>query len=257
MHEDLTDLGSVAPVWEENARGVRPFLHLAPVAPDSLYHARLDGIAVGHLDRRGQDLGESEASPLRYHRHEATRRTWSDHRVHAGGRRIVQLLALEVVGCRPGGSYTRRVDPDDALLDRMVDERLRLTAPRQPVPHRGGRAQHRGGRIHRVSALLKHHRSGRGGHRLPGDRDPMLGVQHRLLCTLSGDEARRAECGSQSERGEARQGLHGNPPCGCYANVLRRIATLLRHVVEVNHCFSMGHSRRVSFLSPDTSDDVA
>ena len=52
--------------------------------------------------------------------------------------------------------------------------------------------------------------------------------------TDDGGGGRRAGCGGQSGRGEARQALHDDPPCGGMPNQLHEVGILLRRVVVVN-----------------------
>ena len=85
---------------------------------------------------------------------------------------------------RPGRRDPEPVDGDDLAGLRVVDERLRLAAPGQHVPHRRGGCEHRAGRVDCVAAALEHARAGGGRERLAGDRHPVRAVQRRLLCLL-------------------------------------------------------------------------
>ena len=91
------------------------------------------------------------------------------------------------LGRRSGGRDAEGVDTDDLFSVRVVDERLRLTAPAQRVPHRARGCDHRGGGVDGIAALLKDHRTGRGGQRLSGHRHPMRCVEWRFLRALSED----------------------------------------------------------------------
>src|SRR5881396_793497 len=53
------------------------------------------------------------------------------------------------------------VDADHLAGARIVDQRLRLAAPGEHVPHRGDGGEHRACRVHRVPTLLEHHGAGR------------------------------------------------------------------------------------------------
>lgn len=75
---------------------------------------------------------------------------------------------------------TERIDPDHVAGAGVEEQRLRLPAPSQRVPHRAGGRKHRAGGVQRVSTFLEGHRSGGRGEGLAGDRDPVAAGEHRL-----------------------------------------------------------------------------
>ena len=135
--------------------------------------SRLDRIAVRQLDGRREHLVETQRAELGEHRHDPAGRA----RRHRGERpvlgRVLHPVRLEELRRRAGRRHAERVDADDLAGVRVVDQRLRLAAPGQRVPHRGGRGDHGAGRIDRVAALLEDDRAGGGRQRLAGDRHPM------------------------------------------------------------------------------------
>ena len=146
------------------------------------------------LDRRLEHLGERQRAVLGEHHEQAARRARRDGR---------QRAVLGRVAASPGRGRTSAVAPVGAtpsaliaitlLGARIVDQRLRLAAPAERVPHRRGRGEHRAGRVDRVAAALEHHRAGGRRERLAGDRHPVLAVQRRLLGAL----LRRRDGGGQ------------------------------------------------------------
>ena len=116
-------------------------------------------------------------------------------------RRVGHPLAAEELGRGAGRRDAERVDADDLPGLGVEDERLRLAAPAQRVPHRAGGGEHRAGGVDGVAALLEHHRAGGGGERLAGDRHPVPAVQHRL-----GGARRPGAAGEDGEQERRRRG---------------------------------------------------
>ena len=112
-----------------------------------------------------------------------------------------------------------RVDADDLLRLRVVDEGLRLAAAER-IPHRGHRAKHAARGVDGVAALLKNHRAGGGAERLASDRHPVPAVEGRFDRSLSGrgrSESRAARQSSEAALGAFRppilsEGLRPSAP---------------------------------------------
>ena len=128
-------------------------------------------------------------------------------------------LRLKNSGVAPVGATPRRVDADDLLRVRVVDQRLRLAAPAERVPHRAGGGEHRARGVDRVAALLEHHRAGRRGERLAGDRHPVRAVQRRLLRLLRQQRRRDQHDEYGDFEGAAGHGAYCKPASrGCPAH---------------------------------------
>jgi hypothetical protein len=92
-----------------------------------------------------------------------------------------EAFSFVELGRGAGWSDAEGVDADDFFRVRVVDERLRLTAPGERVPHGAVGGDHGRGGIDGVAALLKNHRAGGGAERFAGDGHPVRAVQRRLL----------------------------------------------------------------------------
>ena len=120
-------------------------------------------------------------------------------------------LRLEELRRRAGRRDAEAVDRDDLARLRVVDERLRLAAPGQHVPHRRGRGEHRAGGVDRVAAALEHARARGRRERLAGDRHPVRAVQRRLLRLLL------RERGAVDERAQRQSRRGGGAKCDRHA----------------------------------------
>ena len=116
----------------------------------------------------------------REHHHDAAGRARRNRRERPELRRIFVTFALEELRRGAGRRGAERVDADDLARVRVVDQRLRLAAPAERVPHRGSCSDHRARGVDRVAALDEHRRAGSRGERLAGDGDPVLPMQRRL-----------------------------------------------------------------------------
>ena len=112
---------------------------------------------------------------------QAARRARRHGRERAVFGRRVQAARAEEFRRGARGRDAERVDRAHVAAARIEDQRLGLAAPGERVPHRGGRGQHRAGRVDGVAAARERQRTGGRGQRLARDGDPMLAVQ-RGLC---------------------------------------------------------------------------
>ena len=126
---------------------------------------------------------ELELAELSEHHDDSTGRTrrYCCERSELGW--IFVAFALVKFWCRAGRRNAERVHANDFLSVRVIDKRLRLSAPTQDVPHRRCRGNHRARSIHGVATLHKDFRTRRGSERFACDCDPVLSMQ-RWLCRL-------------------------------------------------------------------------
>ncbi len=188
--------------------GIGPLDEARALAFDVIGRLRLDRIAVGEADRGLEHFGERKPAEFGEHGEDSARRPRRDRGKRPVGRRIVHALRAEELRGGPGGSHAQRIDADHLARVRVVDERLRLAAPVQHVPHRGGRGDHRAGGVHGVTALEEDLRSGGCTQRLAGDGHPLLRVKRRLLRALR--MRLRAQRSDEEEKDES--GNHGDAP---------------------------------------------
>ena len=184
LAEDLASPGCfalLAGVRQHHPLRVRPLLQLLLPAFDPVGGLAVDRIAVGELDRRRQHLAERKPAVLGQHQHQAARCARRQRCERTVGGRILVALRAEELWSGARGRDAEAVDGDHLLRPRVVDQRLRLAAPRQHVPHGRCRRDHRAGGIHRIAAFLEGYCAGRGGERLARDRHPVAAVQRRLL----------------------------------------------------------------------------
>ncbi len=184
LAEDLARLrrfACLAEVRQHHLLRIGPFLQLVAPALDRVRGFGFDRIAVRELDGGRQHLGQRQPAVFGEHQHQAAGRARRHGRERSVRGRIGVTLAAIELRRRPGRRDAEAVDRDHLLRMRIVDERLRLAAPAQRVPHRRGGRDHRAGGVHGVAAALEHHRAGGRGQRLAGDRHPLLPVQRRLL----------------------------------------------------------------------------
>ncbi len=115
---------------------------------------------------------------------------------------------LEELGRCTGGRDAERVNADHLTPVRVVDQRLRLAAPAEDVPHGGDGAEHGAGRVDGVAALEEHHCAGRRTQRLAGDRHPVPSVQHRFHGPLRLQARRGDNDGQEYEKADGRREGH-------------------------------------------------
>ena len=195
-------------VGQEDPRRVRPLLEHLPAALHVVGLGALDRVAVRHLDRGFQDLGQAHRAVVREHDDQAARRSRRHRRERPVLRRVhMALLAVELDG-RAGRRDAERVDPDHFALARIEDQGLGLAAPAQRVPHGRGRGQHGASGVDRVAAASEDQGAGRGGERFAGDRHPVASVQHGLDGALGEDRSGGGD-GGDGERQNAKTGTRG------------------------------------------------
>ncbi len=233
LAEDLPGNRRRAVVGQEDRAREGPLLDLGPEVVDRPHQLGLDRIAVGHLDRRGQDLGERQPAPLGEHDQEAARGPRRHRGQRAVLRWIAQALRAEEFRRRAARRHAQRVDADDLTRLRVPDQRLGLAAPAQRVPHRAGGRQHRAGGVHRVAAALEDPRPGGRRQRLTGDRQPLVRVELGLLGAHRRRFARPQRQTGQDERRSRRHrqpeiphraSLHANLPAPSLARCAGRRA---------------------------------
>ncbi len=199
LPEDLAGLRRlVAGAGEEDAARVGPLQEPVALARHGRDVLLLDRVAVGHLDRRREDVGQRELSVLGQHHHDPAGRPRRDGGERAVLRRVGHPFRTEELRRRPRGCHAECVDADHLARVRIEDERLRLAPPGEGVPHGAGRGDHGAGRVDGVAPLLEDHRARRGAERLAGDRDPLRGVERGLVRGRRGDEG-------EGDRGRARR----------------------------------------------------
>ncbi len=216
LAEDLARdrrLARLAGMRQHHGLRVRPFLDLGFLHLDAIRGLGVDGVAVGQRDRGLEHLGEREGAELREHRDERAGRARRHRRERPVLGRVLEALALEELRRRPGRRDAEAVDRDDFSRLRVVDERLRLAAPGEHVPHGRCRREHRAGGVDRVAAALEHARAGGRRERLAGDRHPVRTVQRRLLRLLLRERGSGCERANQDRggRGPKRMAHTGTP----------------------------------------------
>ena len=137
LPEDLAGLrrlARLAEVRQEHRLRVGPLLDARLLALDGARDLLLDRVAVGHLDRRLEHVLEAHGPELGQHHQNAAGRPGRHRRERPVGGRVLELLRLEELGRGAGGRHAERVDANDLLRLRVVDERLGLAAPRRACP---------------------------------------------------------------------------------------------------------------------------
>jgi hypothetical protein len=94
--------------------------------------------------------------------------------------------------------------PMHLLRVRVVDQRLRLAAPAERVPHRRGGTEHGAGGVDGVAAALEHHRAGGGSQGFAGDSHPVASVQYGLACVLGAGVSAAQEARDEAQDGQKR-----------------------------------------------------
>ena len=104
-------------------------------------------------------------------------------------------------GVAPVGADTQRIDPQNLIGIRIVDQRLGFSTPAEHIPHRRRCREHGRRRIHCITALLKHHCPGGGTLRFTGHRNPMLAQQDGTMgLDLGGSRGKKASARSERRR---------------------------------------------------------
>ncbi|MCG3120994.1 MAG: hypothetical protein ALAOOOJD_03922 [bacterium] len=166
---------------QENFFRIRPFFEARFFALDAVGGAGFDGIAFGQFQRRCQHVFEAQSAKFRQHRQQAARRSRRDRGERAVLRRVVHFLLFEKFRRRACWRHAERIDADDVFRFRIINERLRLAAPTENIPHRANGGKHGAGSIHRIAASLENLRAGSGREGLAGDRHPVFAVQDGFL----------------------------------------------------------------------------
>jgi hypothetical protein len=109
-------------------RRIGPLLELRALPSDVVRRLRLDRIAVRHGDRRLEHFRERKPSILGEHHEDPARRARRDRREGPVAGWIGVSLRLEEFRRGAGRRDAERVDADDLLRMRVVDEGLRLAA---------------------------------------------------------------------------------------------------------------------------------
>ena len=193
LPEDLSRLGRLtcfAQMRQHHRARIAPLLQPALVPLDRVGRLFFDGVAVRHPDRRLEHVAQTQRPVLGEYRHQTARRPRCDRGEGSVlGGELHALRAIEV-GRSAGRCNAEGVDRDDLLGAGIVDQRLRLTTPRQHIPHRRDGGEHCAGGVDGVAALREHHRARGGSEWFAGDRNPVATMQRGLLCALPGQHDR-------------------------------------------------------------------
>src|SRR6185503_15011811 len=197
---------SLAIVNQERPLRLRPLAQLVLELLDRIRGLRFDRIAVGHLDCRREHFGEAQLPVLREHHHDPARRARRNSGEWPELRWIFVTLVLEELrrGARRRGA--ERIDADDLAGVRVIDERLRLAAPAERVPHRGSCGDHCARGVDCIAAFDEGGGAGGRSERFAGDSDPVLAVQRWFDSFRRGGGA--CQCESGSHQGHVRECFH-------------------------------------------------
>ena len=168
-------------VREENLLRIGPFLQLLFVTLDLRRGLGLDRITGSHLHRRSQHLLERKGSELREHHQQPPGSAGGHGGQWTVSRRILEFLRFKKIRRRAAGRNPQRVDANDLVRDRIVNQRLRFAAPAQLVIHCANDREHRARRIDGIAAALEHARARRSAERFAGDGNPMPAVKNGFV----------------------------------------------------------------------------
>ena len=167
-------------VGQEDPRRIRPLLEHLLASLHVVGLRSLDRVAVRHLDRGFEHLGEAHRSVVGEHHDQAARGARRHRRERTVLRGIDEAPLAVEVDRGAGRGHPECVDSDHFPRVRVEDQGLRLAAPAQGVPHRRGRGEHGAGRVDGVAAAAEDQGAGRGGERFACHRHPMAAVQDRF-----------------------------------------------------------------------------
>ena len=128
----------------------------------------------------GSRTSEREPAVFRQHHQNAARGSRSDRGQGTGVGRIAESLFQEKIRRGSRRRDAQCVDAGHFLGTRIIDQRLRLPAPAQVVPHGARSRDHGAGRVHCVAAFPEDHGPRGRGQRLSRDRRPVPAVQDRF-----------------------------------------------------------------------------